>query len=109
MGNLTPAMNIGNIGGMGGVNMSMANMANIGLGNVAMNNFGIGIPGGPQQQGMVRGGPPGIHRRTPSGTIVQGAAGSGQGVALNYEMLQSFIQRNPEGGGPPNGSLGGMA
>ena len=74
------------------------------MAGVSMNFAGLG--GGAQQQqqqqkqaGQQAGQGPGMHRRTPSGNIPAG---------VSYEMLQSFMQRSQEGGGP-NGSLGGMA
>ena len=64
--------------------------------------FGIGIPGS-QQPGM--GGPQGMHLRAPSENV----PGGGPDVDdLCSEMMQLFVQRSQDGGGP-NGSLGDMA
>ena len=84
---------------MGGGNMgNMSN--NMNMNNMTM-NFGMGMPGS-QQPGM--GGPQGMHRRVPSENV----PGGGPDVDdLCSEMMQLFVQRSQDGGGP-NGSLGVM-
>ncbi|KAI0788312.1 hypothetical protein C8Q74DRAFT_1437248 [Fomes fomentarius] len=89
-------MIMGVAGGVG----NLGNMDTGGMGSMGV-NFGMGAPPQQQQQQhqqQQQGVMPGMHRRTPSGHM-----------AVNHEMLQSFMQRNQDGsGGPPNGASGGM-
>ncbi|KAI0656488.1 hypothetical protein C8Q70DRAFT_337759 [Cubamyces menziesii] len=91
--------------GAQGQGMGMGMGTNMGMG------MGMGVPGMNMGMGMgmnMNMGGQGMHRRTPS---AGSQAGLGQ-ANLSYDVLQSFIQRNQEGGaGPgagPNPGMGGM-